>query len=341
MILECGQLIYHRFFGRGVVRGITRTRDPGYDLDRHHVVFADGTYRDVIGTRAFCSPEEGARLYSGFKSGDLVHHARFGYGTIAAVGAICEPDASCKYTIDFDGGMGQRVIMVPPGVLRHAEGLDRARRLGLRPPVVGLNANMSAADRRECFAHRHGRPAHVRAMQDSARFDLYRQWLYRDVATPDSSFFDRLDPADSPAVWRFLEQRYLDRYALLLKICSVPSSEGLWPIDYPGTALRTDRWVEFKDYGIPTSVVDALAQWSCFKEDVEFDYAHDGGPRPDFEALDRRGLVLAGEVKRHAGASVYVECRPFREVLWIDGGVVEAPMPKMIARCSSQHDAMS
>ncbi|WP_123658328.1 hypothetical protein [Salinisphaera japonica] len=323
------------------MRGITRTRDPGYDLDRHHVEFADGTYRDVIGTRAFCSPEEGAHLYPEFEPGDSVHHPKFGYGTVVATNLSPEPGARLEHMIDFDRGMGRRLIVALPGGLRSARGLDRERRLGVSPPATGSASRMSPAERRERFDHRHDTPAYIQAMQGSARFDLYRQWLYRHVARPGSAFFDRLDPADSPAVWRFMERRYLDRYALLLKVCSVPSSAGLWPIDYPGGALRTGRGVKFEDYGIPASVVDALEQWSCFKEDVEFDHAHDGGPRPDFDALDRRGLALAGEVKRYAGADVYVEFRSFREVLWVDGDVVEAPMPEMIARCSSQHDAMS
>lgn len=337
MILEPGQAIYHPYFGPGVVGEITRARDSGCDLDQHRIEFADGTCRDIVGTQSLCLPADVSRSYPEFEPGDAVHHPRFGYGTIAASHVSPEPGAEFEYTIDFDR-VGRYVIVAWRGLLRSAVGLDRQRRLGISPPALNAAAQMSPAERREYVASRDGVPAHVQAMAGSARFDLYREWLYRHVAAPYDAFYAGLDPADSPAVWRFIEQRYLDRYDLLLQVCSVPACEGLWPIDYPAGALRTDLAVNFGDYGIPESIVDALEQWSVYKEDVEFDYAHDGGPRPDFDALHARGLALAGAVKRHAGPCVYVEIRPFREVLWIDGATVEAPIPEPIARCLSPHD---
>jgi len=164
--------------------------------------------------------------------------------------------------------------------------------------------------------------------------NLYRLWkrhdlaLHRDLGSIRPSFYEGLKPEDEPKVWRFIEENYLLRYREFLGIRFDWSSSGLWLIPFPGSVGYGPNVGDLAAFGIPEHAGNLLKAWHDPLDALPYD-PDDGGF--DWEASDRRGLAAAGEVKRAVGSEVYVEFKPFREIVFLaDGTPEQLPVPAFI-----------
>ena len=163
---------------------------------------------------------------------------------------------------------------------------------------------------------------------------LYRQWREHDLAYHEDIgdirpwFYKRLKSEDEPRTWGFIEQNYLLRYEEFMAVRWDWFSSGLWKIPFPGSRADTAN-IGLEGWGVPERVKTLLKEWhdpldarSLDGEDEDFDH----------DASDARGLAAAREVKRFLGEKVYLESRPFQEIVVAAGEARELDVPWFIQK---------
>jgi hypothetical protein len=162
---------------------------------------------------------------------------------------------------------------------------------------------------------------------------LYRQWVnhdlkyHEDIGSIRPWFYEGLKPEDQPRVWRFIEENYLLKYDNFMAVRFDWSSSGLWEIPFPGSR-RDVANIGLEGLGVPERARRMLKEWhdpldATLYEEEDFDY----------EASDARGLAAAKEVKLFLGERIYLEFRPFQEiVITREGRVEEAGVPEFILK---------
>ncbi len=168
--------------------------------------------------------------------------------------------------------------------------------------------------------------------------ELYRWWKdhdlkhHEDLGSIRPWFYEGLEPEDEPRVWRFIEENYLLRYDDFMAVRFDWSSSGLWSIPFPGS--RADKW-NFSDLeamGLSERARRLLKEWHDPLDDMR---RLDDDGYFDYEASDARGLEAAREVKSSLGGRVYLEFRPFQEIVIADdGGAEEIEVPEFILELS-------
>lgn len=162
---------------------------------------------------------------------------------------------------------------------------------------------------------------------------LYQQWkehdlkYHRDIGSIRPWFYETLKPEDEPQVWRFIEESYLLRYEEFVAVRFDWSSSGLWSIPFPGSVA--DKWTfsDLRAMGISERARRLLKEWHDPLDDIR---RLEGDDYFDYEASDARGLAAAKEVRLCLGERIYLEFRPFEEIV-VDGGEVEElSVPKYV-----------
>lgn len=178
---------------------------------------------------------------------------------------------------------------------------------------------------------------------DPAFPKLYRQWKAFDLgyrSGPGSKrpwFYAGLKAEDEPKVWNFIEENYLSHYDDFLAVRFDWFSSGLWTLPFPGST--GDRWnfsdldnVEISDRSerlLKKVKISERAQHLLREWHDPLD-GSDEVKHFDWEASDARGLVAAKEVRRSLPESVYLEYRPFQEIVPTDGEPQELEVPDRI-----------
>ncbi len=168
---------------------------------------------------------------------------------------------------------------------------------------------------------------------------LYRQWInhdlkyHEDIGNIRPWFYEGLKLEDQPRVWRFIEENYLLRYDNFMAVRFDWYSSGLWKIPFPGS--RRDVYnIGLEDLGMPERAKRLLREWHD-PLDARLDMRPYGEKEYHFdqEASDARGLAAAKELKLFLGERIYLEFRPFQEIVITRGGrVEEAGVPKFILK---------
>jgi hypothetical protein len=154
---------------------------------------------------------------------------------------------------------------------------------------------------------------------------LYQQWVnhdlkfHKDIGNLRPWFYEGLKPVDQPRVWRFIEENYLLRYDEFMAIRFDWYSSGLWRIPFPGSH-RDVHNIGLEGLGVPERARMRLKEWHD-----PLDARPIGEEEEDFEqaASDARGLAAARELKPFLGERIYLEFRPFREIVITRGGTAE------------------
>jgi hypothetical protein len=170
--------------------------------------------------------------------------------------------------------------------------------------------------------------------------ELYRWWKnhdlkhHEDLGSIRPWFYEGLKPEDEPRVWRFIEENYLLRYDEFMAVRFDWSSSGLWSIPFPGSVADCFNYSDLGELGLSERARRLLKEWhdpldarpyDLEEEDEDFDY----------EASDARGLEAAKEIKLSLGEKVYLEFRPFQEIVITDDGrAEETRVPQFILELS-------
>lgn len=166
---------------------------------------------------------------------------------------------------------------------------------------------------------------------------LYRQWVnhdlkhHADIGSIRPWFYEGLKPEDQPRVWHFIEENYLLKYDNFMAVRFDWFSSGLWAIPFPGS--RRDIYnIGVEGLGMPEGARKLLREWHdpldaqpYDQDEVDFDH----------QASYARGLAAAKEVKLFLGERVYLEFRPFQEIVVTrEGRAEEAEVPDFILESS-------
>ncbi len=166
---------------------------------------------------------------------------------------------------------------------------------------------------------------------------LYRQWVshdlkhHADIGNIRPWFYEGLKPEDEPRVWRFIEENYLLKYDNFMAVRFDWFSSGLWKIPFPGS-VRYGPNIGLEGLGMPKRARKLLREWHDPLDAQPYDEDEEGFDR---EASDASGLAAAKEVKLFLGERIYLEFRPFQEiVITRRGNAEEAPVPAFILELS-------
>ncbi|MGB3632770.1 MAG: hypothetical protein WA982_01885 [Rubrobacteraceae bacterium] len=166
---------------------------------------------------------------------------------------------------------------------------------------------------------------------------LYEQWrshdlkYHKDLGSIRPRFYEDLRPEDESQVWRFVEQNYLLRYDEFMAVRFDWSSSGLWSIPFPGSV--SDKW-NFSDLeamGLSERARRLLKEWHDPLDDMR---RLDDDSYFDYEISNARGLAAAKEVKLSLREGIYLEFRPFQEIVIVDGEAKELMVPEYIREVS-------
>jgi hypothetical protein len=170
---------------------------------------------------------------------------------------------------------------------------------------------------------------------------LYRQWVnhdlkhHEDIGSIRPWFYEGLKQEEQPRVWRFIEEEYLLKYDNFMAVRFDWSSSGLWGIPFPGSEMYGGN-IRLEGFGMPERAKRLLREWHD-PIDATLDQVLDGEEegRFDQEASDARGLAAGREVKLFLGERVYLEFRPFQELVITRGGrAEELGVPEFILELS-------
>ncbi len=167
---------------------------------------------------------------------------------------------------------------------------------------------------------------------------LYRQWVnhdlkyHEDLGSIRPWFYEGLKPEDQPRVWRFIEETYLLRYDEFMAVRFDWFSSGLWKIPFPGSRRHIHN-IGLEGLGMPERARMLLKEWHDPLDARPYDEEDEEGF--DYGASDARGLAAAKEVKLFLGERVYLEFRPFQEIVITRGGQAEeVGVPEFILELS-------
>jgi hypothetical protein len=166
---------------------------------------------------------------------------------------------------------------------------------------------------------------------------LYRQWVnhdlkyHEDIGSIRPWFYENLKLDDEPRVWCFIEENYLLKYDKFMAVRFDWSSSGLWEIPFPGS-VRDVGNICLEGLEMPERAKRLLKEW----HDPLDARPYDGDEESfDYEASAARELAAAKEVKLFLGERVYLEFRPFQQIVITRGGrTVELRVPEFILEYS-------
>ena len=158
---------------------------------------------------------------------------------------------------------------------------------------------------------------------------LYRRWInhdlkyHEDIGSIRPWFYEGLKPEDQPRAWRFIKENYLLRYERFMAVRFDWFSSGLWEIRFPGS-VRYGVNICLEGLGLPERAKRLLREWHA-PLDAMLDMRPFGEKeyRFDQEASDARELAAAKEVRLFLGEQIYLEFRPFQEIVITPGGGAE------------------
>ena len=156
--------------------------------------------------------------------------------------------------------------------------------------------------------------------------DEYSQWMAQDIAQFRRDYYANVPDADFPEIWRFIEDRYLTNYLEFLLIAFEWSATGLWRIPFPGSVGMGECWGP-DHIGLPKCIAEELQAWH---DEIDRNCDPSAPDEFDWVASDTEGLALAKKIKAFVGVDHYVEFHPFRELIIVDGEVIEAEVPEFI-----------
>ena len=162
--------------------------------------------------------------------------------------------------------------------------------------------------------------------------DLYDRWRRHDLAKYRPPFYQGLLSEHEIQVWQYIEQHYLDgRYRTLIRVEFEWSAEGLWHIPFPGS-VDMGEMLGPVDFEMPESLVAHIMAWHDEIDNNARPWDQDD--RFDYQASHEKGFQVALDVKRFLGVDHYVEYNYFKELVIINGDVVELDIPKYIQQLS-------
>ena len=129
------------------------------------------------------------------------------------------------------------------------------------------------------------------------------------------------------AVWLFIEENYINKYRMFVKIDVDYGSSGIWQNPFPGTRAAVIN-LHCETLELPPEVCKKLDEWQEYF-DLNATPWEEIDPC-DYELLDRWGLEVAKEVKRYAPTDVYIEYHQFRELVLQGDEVIELGVPTYI-----------
>lgn len=163
---------------------------------------------------------------------------------------------------------------------------------------------------------------------------LYRQWRDHDLAYHEDIgnirpwFYKGLRIEDEFCVWRFIEENYLFHYEEFMTVRFDWSSAGLWEIPFPGSRADTAN-IGLEGWGVPERVKILLKEGH---DPLDTRPLNDDDDGFDYGASDARGLAAAKETKLFLGEKVYLEFRPFQEIVVVDGAPKELNVPLFVQK---------
>jgi len=159
--------------------------------------------------------------------------------------------------------------------------------------------------------------------------DLWRSHdlaFHEDLGGIRPWYYEGPRPEDELRMWELIEENYLLKYRDLIGVRFEWSAEGLWRIPFPGS-VRYGEYLSPRRFDMPEDLVVKIKEWhdELDRRDPTIDPEED--PNFDHEASRAKGLTAAKGVKAFLGNDYYVEYRPFREIIIIDGTPVELQVP--------------
>jgi hypothetical protein len=162
--------------------------------------------------------------------------------------------------------------------------------------------------------------------------DLWRSHdlaFHEDLGSIRPWFYEGLRPEDELLVWKFIEDNYLLKFKDLIGVRFEWSAEGLWRIRFPGS-VSYGEYLSPHRFAMPEDLVVKTKEWheELDRRDPTIDPEED--PNFDHEESHAKSLTAAKGVKTFLGDDYYVEYRPLREVVIVDGTPVELEVPEFI-----------
>lgn len=145
-----------------------------------------------------------------------------------------------------------------------------------------------------------------------------------------SPLWEKLAAEDEIAAWLFIEENYLEKYKMFVKIEPEWSSSGIWQIHYPGS-IGTGPCLVDNYLDLPQSVCDKVQAWQEYFDNNAKPWREKDDPM-DYDLFDQWGLEVAREVKRFAPPDYYVEYHWFRELVLVGDKVIHKEIPEYIRK---------
>lgn len=162
---------------------------------------------------------------------------------------------------------------------------------------------------------------------------LYESWRNHDLRYTMPSFerhplWKNLRASDEERVWLFIEENYLDKYSMFIRIDPEWSSSGIWDIYFPG-ATGTGPCLIDNYLDLPKVVCDKVQAWVDYYDNYARPWKNENDPM-DYDLLNMWGLNVAKIVKRFAPSNYYVEYHYFRELVISGNEVIEKEIPEFV-----------
>ena len=156
---------------------------------------------------------------------------------------------------------------------------------------------------------------------------------------PFENLWKGLRESEEENAWTFIEENYLEKYRMFVRVFPDYGSSGVWENPYPGNGAVLNIDPE-ETLGLPLEVCELLKEYQdYFDKNSPRDPSNEWEEDPcDHDEWDAWGLRVAKEVKRFTSPDVYIEFHQFRELVIINDEVVELDVPEFIKNLTRQND---
>jgi hypothetical protein len=140
----------------------------------------------------------------------------------------------------------------------------------------------------------------------------WAQFWKQDVCEKDEFFsaFPKMHLAEARRVWRAMEEHFFAKYKMFVRVWPEWGSSGIWAPPYPGSRAAGGM-IDYDYFPLPEKLVEDFKAWQA-------EYDEHGLEPPeqfDWEGHQRRGDMLARDLKAILGPDIYVEYRELVEIL--------------------------
>ncbi|OFX41052.1 MAG: hypothetical protein A2X08_16155 [Bacteroidetes bacterium GWA2_32_17] len=154
----------------------------------------------------------------------------------------------------------------------------------------------------------------------------YDTWINHEIIYCKNPVFVNIPENERLAVWKKIEDDYLQKYDTFIRIEFDWCSSGIWEPPFPGSVSSGPMWSVETFYSLPDSLIKRLEEWVDYNDNSLDDKNF------DIVLSNNEGRNIAMEIRKYIPEKIYLEYWGFKEIIIQNGLVIELDIPDFLKK---------